>query len=89
MTNSVTTAQSQYYYSLQLNKQMARYQTIFIPSEEVQEATCEFLFLWAVVETQTEETIVHSAMSGTPRTRTANVALHCAFAASFLEAGRI
>lgn len=44
MTNSVTTTQSQYYYSLQLNKQMARYQTIFIPSDEVQEATQAFLF---------------------------------------------
>lgn len=35
--------QPQHHYCLQLNKQMSRYQAVFIPSETVQEATPVFL----------------------------------------------
>lgn len=41
-TNPMATKQSQYHYRLHLNKQMATYQAIFIPSETVQETTQEF-----------------------------------------------
>lgn len=89
MTNSVTTTQSQYYYSLQLNKQMARYQTIFIPSEEVQEATQGFLFLLGGCRDTNRGDNSSLCSEWDSSTTAANVALHYAFAASFLEAGRI
>ena len=41
-TNPTATKQLQSHYWLRLNKQMARYQAIFIPSESVQETTQEF-----------------------------------------------
>lgn len=72
----MTTKQSQYHYGLHLNKETARYQAIFIPSETVQEVKQEFFyFFWEAkqqgLETQTEETIVHSAVKGTHRSAVA------------------
>lgn len=61
------TKKSQYHYRSHLKKQMARYQTIFTPSETTQETAQEFFVSserQQGLETQTEETIVHAVMRG-------------------------
>lgn len=94
-TSPVATKQSQYHYWPNLNKQMARYQAIFIPSERVQEMTTEiFCFFWGAkqrdLETQTEETIVPSAMRGHNAVQLpSRIAFQNTSMACVLEAGRI
>lgn len=78
-----------------LNKQMARYQAIFIPSETVQETAQVFFFFVSSerqqgLETQTEETIVHRAVRGHDAVRLPpRMAFHNTSTACVLEAGRI
>lgn len=94
-TSPVATKQSQYHYWPNLNKQMARYQAIFISSERVQEMTTEiFCFFWGAkqrdLETQTEETIVPSAMRGHNAVQLpSRIAFQNNSMACVLEAGRI
>lgn len=95
MTNSMTTKQSQYRYWLHLNKQMARlsdniYSIWNCPGND----TRVFCFFWEAkqqgLETQTEETIVHSAVRGHIAVQLpSRMAFHNASTASVLEAGRI